>query len=222
MENQKLVIGYLQIRKIIGILGLTLPLVLIVGNFIIGGCNYVQMSISQYYYTAIGDVFIGILFAISIFLFSYKGYDAHDNKMGNWACIFGLATAIFPTNMKEPVPPCNFALSPYPFPDYFKYVHTGAAVVFFIILAYFSLCLFTKSNGPMTDEKLKRNRIYKICGWVIIGCLISLFIIYLSDSLSETLAPIKPIFVLETIILWAFGLSWLVKGEFILADHNEG
>lgn len=218
MENEKLVIGYLQIRKIIGILGIALPVILIVGNYFLGACSYIQMSISQYYYTPIGDVFIGILCAISIFLFSYKGYDNRDNWAGNFACIFGLAAAIFPTNMKDPVPPCNFSLEPYPFPDYFRHLHTGSAVVFFLILAYFSIFLFTKHVGIMTPQKVKRNKIYRTCGYVIILCLLLLLLIFLNDSIRLSLENYKPIFVLEAIILWAFGVSWLIKGEFMLAD----
>ncbi len=218
MENQNLVIGYLQIRKIIGLLGMLLPVILVVGNYFLGNCTYIQMSISQYYYTDIGDVFIGILFAISIFLFTYNGYDSRDNWAGNFACIFGLAAAIFPTNMKNPVPACNFSLVPNPFPNYFQYIHTGAAVVFFIILAYFSLFLFTKGEANPTSTKKTRNKIYKTCGYIIIACFLVLFLIFINKSLKESLESYKPIFVLETIILWAFGFSWLVKGGVILKD----
>jgi hypothetical protein len=214
-----LVIGYLQTRKIIGFLGILLPLILLIGNYLFSGCSSVQMSLSQYYYTNMSMVFTGILFAISIFLFSYKGYSKHDNLMGNIASVFGIGIAVFPTNMKTPLPPCNFSLVPDPFPIYFQYLHTGCAIVFFSILAYFSIVLFTKSNEQtLTEGKKNRNKLYKTCGYVIIGCLIILALIQLIEPLREFLKPIKPIFVLEAIILWAFGLSWLVKGEFLMKD----
>lgn len=221
MKIDNLVIGYLQLRKMIGFLGLALPLILIISNYILSKCNVVQMSISQYYYTSAGDLFVGTMAAISIFLFAYKGYNATDSMAGNIAAVFGLATAIFPTNGKVPLPACNFEISPYPFPDYFKQVHTASAVLFFLVLAYFSLFLFTKTNGEITPEKRLRNRVYRICGFVIIACLVVLAILFFVDSMMTKIAIYKPIFVLETIILWAFGISWLVKGEFILADSEK-
>jgi hypothetical protein len=218
MENNSLVIGYLQTRKIIGLLGILLPIILLVGNYLFSGCSSVQMSISQYYYTNTSMVFTGILFAISIFLFSYKGYSSHDNIMGSLASFFGLAIAIFPTDMKSPTPPCNFILSPDPFPSYFRHIHTGSAVIFFIILAYFSIFLFTKGHQTITPEKRMRNRIYKASGYTIVVCLLLLVLIFFNKDLAIFLQPYKPVFVLEAIMLWAFGLAWLVKGEFILAD----
>ncbi len=179
------------------------------------------MSISQYYYTSVGDIFVGIMAAISLFLFTYKGYSAADSRAGNLAAIFGLATAIFPTDGKVPLPACNFMISPYPFPEYFKYVHTASAVLFFLVLAYFSIFLFTKTKGELTPEKLIRNKIYRMAGFVIIACLLVLAILFFSDSLMEKIENYKPIFVLEAIILWAFGLSWLIKGEFFLTDKTH-
>jgi hypothetical protein len=219
MVASNLVIGYLQTRKIIGFLGILLPLILLVGNYIFSGCSSVQNSLSQYYYTNMSMVFTGILFAISIFLFSYKGYTKHDNQMGSIASVFGMAIAIFPTAKKVPLPPCNFALVPDPFPSYFQYIHLGSAFIFFSILAYFSIFLFTKSNDSTpTEGKKMRNKLYKTCGYLIIACLIMLVLVVTFEPIGNFLRPIKPIFVLEAIILWSFGFSWLIKGEFMMKD----
>lgn len=219
MANDSLTISYLQIRKAVGYLGISLPIILALYSFILGPCNELQSSLSQYYYTAAGNLFTGIICAISFFLYSYKGYDSIDNRAGTTASILGFATAIFPTGQKELF--CNFTMSPYPFPSYFTYIHAGAAALFFIVLAYFCIKLFTKSANndiPITNEKGIRNKIYRACGILIISCLILMAIVYLNKSLNIKLANYKPIFVLETIMLWAFGFSWLVKGEVLFED----
>ncbi|MES2797237.1 MAG: hypothetical protein V4683_14795 [Bacteroidota bacterium] len=220
MENEPLVISYLQIRKAVGFLGIFLPIILMLYSYLIGPCNEIQISLSQYYYTSAGNLFTGIICAISFFLFTYKGYHS-DNNAPRIASIFGFLTAIFPTNQKGLV--CNFEISPYPFPDYFKDVHTVAAALFFVVLAYISIRLFTKSGKKkdQTPEKEIRNKIYKACGYTIIACLILMAILYLNESIKAYLASYKPIFVLETIMLWAFGFSWLVKGEFIFEDKSN-
>jgi hypothetical protein len=45
--------------------------------------------------------------------------------------------------------------------------------------------------------------------------LIGVYAVLLSDS---PLAGIKPIFWLESFVLWAFGFSWLIKGETLWKD----
>lgn len=220
MENKSLSISYLQIRKAVGYLGIALPIILVVYSLLIGPCNEIQFSLSQYYYTSAGNLFTGIICAISFFLYSYKGYDSTDNRAGTTASILGFATAIFPTGQTKLF--CNFTMDPYPFPSYFTYIHAGAAALFFLVLAYFCLCLFTKSGNysskPITDEKRTRNRIYKICGYTIIVCLVLMAIVYLNENIKDSLAELKPIFVLESIMLLTFGFSWLVKGEVVFED----
>ena len=71
----------------------------------------------------------------------------------------------------------------------------------------------------MTARKRKRNRIYRICGYVMSLCVV-LMILYtvLPDSVVSPFTPGKPIFWLEAVAVVAFGISWLVKGEAILKD----
>jgi hypothetical protein len=48
--------------------------------------------------------------------------------------------------------------------------------------------------------------------------IVSIALVHNIRWLQLKLEEYKPIFVLETIALWAFGVSWLVKGKFILKD----
>ena len=92
-----------------------------------------------------------------------------------------------------------------------------AATVMFLTLAYFSYCLFTKSNGQPTPQKRKRNVVYRICGVAIVACivLVGVFKLFLAAT---PIADLDPAFWLESLALWAFGISWFVKGETLWKD----
>ena len=73
-DKSDLVISYLTLRKAIGVLGISFPVILALGACIFAGFD-IQRSVSSYYHTNMQDVFAGILFAIGLFLFSYRGYE---------------------------------------------------------------------------------------------------------------------------------------------------
>ena len=89
----------------------------------------------------------------------------------------------------------------------------------FLALAYFSLFLFTKvkKDGSMTREKARRNKLYVTCGVVILGCIALIPLYHLLPE-ENFLATIQPVFWLESLALWAFGVSWLTKGEMLWKD----
>ncbi len=66
------IMGYNSVRRALGLVGLGLPASLIFYALIVPGG--MQPSISEFYYTAMGDVLVGSLCAIGIFLIAYKGY----------------------------------------------------------------------------------------------------------------------------------------------------
>lgn len=99
------IISYLTLRRAVGIIGVSLPIVLLAGSVIIFNCSEVQGSISKYYHTVMRNVFVGALCAVALFLWAYKGYkrDEKDNKYlvpdnsaGNFAALFALGVAFFP------------------------------------------------------------------------------------------------------------------------------
>ena len=167
-------ISYLTLRKAIGILAFLFPIVIVVGSVLIGGCDEIQSNLSTYYHTRMRNVYVGILCAIALFLFAYKGYDRIDSIAGNLACIFALLIAFFPTSVTEPLTPC--ILSPYE-NKISSSIHFFSAGGFFVILAYFSIFLFTKKEPKPTKMKLKRNKIYRICGYIILGCILIMAVI---------------------------------------------
>ncbi|MCE9647661.1 MAG: DUF998 domain-containing protein [Chloroflexi bacterium] len=208
-----LVISYLVLRKTVGILGMALPVVVYLGARLFFQTG-IQSSISSYYHTGMRDVFVGILWTIGFFLYSYKGYEAIDNIAGNLACLFAVMVSIFPTTPDGPITGAQ---------KFIGGIHLVSASLFFLTLIYFSYFLFTKThkNGQSTSNKLKRNMVYKACAYLMSACilLIALYKI-LPDSTTTGLESIHPIFWLEALAIFTFGISWFTKGEAILWDEN--
>lgn len=217
--NELFVISYKSLRKSIGILGILFPIILAIGAIAYGGCDDIQKSISAYYHTNMRDFFVGILAAIAVFMFSYRGYDKTDRIAGILAGIFALGVAFFPSSVTE----TTICIDTLYDGGIFHILHLISAVLLFLTLSYFSFFLFTKSNSEHepTLQKLIRNRIYRICGIVMIisVLLIAVYLSFLKVNY-PSLKEFSPAFWLETVALWAFGISWLVKGEAILKDNE--
>ncbi|MFC3812556.1 hypothetical protein [Lacihabitans lacunae] len=213
MNNDNQLISFLWIRRGIGFMGIALPMILFIGTYIGTDCKYVLPSISDYYHTNMHDFFVGILCVIAIFLFTYRGYDAKDNLAANLGSLFALGVAFFPTSRLQNActQACNYE---------FSTLHLISATAFFVILAYFALVLFPKTDPRKTPspQKLKRNKIFRTCGIIIVVCIVLLFAYFIVNRKGNLNLNIPVIFILESIALWAFGISWIIKGELILED----
>jgi hypothetical protein len=210
-------ISYLTLRKAVGILGILFPIVIVGGSFILGGCNEILGNLSTYYHTPMRNFFVGILCAIALFLFAYKGYSRIDSIAGNVACVFALLVAFFPTSVTEPLASCI----PAPYVNQISSsIHFLSAGGFFMVMAFFSIFLFTRKEPKTTRMKLKRNKVYRLCGYIILGSILLMAVFYGLDKydMLPGLEKFDPVLWLETLALWAFGVSWLVKGNTILAD----
>ncbi|MBI3563490.1 MAG: DUF998 domain-containing protein [Gammaproteobacteria bacterium] len=210
-SETSLVLSYLGLRKAIGIIGISLPFVLVIGKRIMDGPGMLP-SISGYYYTTMRNVFVGSLFAIGVFLLSYRGPERKDDVAGNLACLFAIGVAIFPIMPDGGTARLSLVVG---------YLHLAFAILLFLTLAYFSLFLFRKTDATkeMTARKRHRNAIYLTCGITILGSII-LLLIYLLFLRYIVPYKLEPIFWLESFAIFAFGVSWLTKGEAILKDHE--
>lgn len=217
-HGQSLLIHYLTLRKSVGILGICLPFVLIFGVRFLTNCTILQDSISDYYYTKMGHYMTGTLCAVSLFLFSYRGYDDRDLWAGRAASLFALCVAFFPCSNFYPLSACK--VLELKGNDTINYIHFGSAACLFLVFAYFSLILFTRSSGHPTDRKRKRNVIYKVCGVIILLSIILILLYSVIPAIHKQFQEYKPIFWLEALALLAFGLSWLTKGEALFPDKK--
>jgi protein-S-isoprenylcysteine O-methyltransferase Ste14 len=160
------------------------------------------------------DVFVGILCAIAFFMLSYKGYELSDKIAGNLGCILAVGVALFPMTPEEGTVTSIARI--------IGSVHLILATLFFLTLIYFSLFLFTKTDPEKTPTrgKVKRNKVYKVCGYTMGICIALIAIdLLLPSGMTSFLEKYNPIYWLETIAVLAFGISWLTKSEAILKDE---
>lgn len=209
--DDSLVLSYLGLRKAVGVLGIALPFVLAFGTMLLDGPG-LQASISHYYYTGMRNVFVGTLCAIAVFMMSYR-YDSEDDIAGDIACVLSVGVALFPTTPSG---------TPSDMQQLIGRLHLACAAGFFLTLSYFSLVLFTRTNPTKqpTPQKVQRNRVYRVCGWIMLAA-IGLIVLYslVSREATGSLDRLAPVFWLEAIAVVAFGVSWLTKGEAILKDR---
>ena len=194
-------------RRIIGVLGLLLPLLL----YLVAGLRpnaplprwTFLDSVSAYYYTGAVGILVGVLFALSLFLFTYPGYEhvMADRVVGCVGGAAALGVALCPTtapNGISPPPWWNSTL---------RTVHYVSAVILFLSFILFAVWLFRKSNVPKQEQPLEkrcRDTVYLVCGIVMIGSVL---------WAASSLITHAPIFVPEAIAIVAFAISWLAKGE---------
>lgn len=238
--SQNRVIAYHKIRLSIGFIGIFLPFALWIGNTFINTSNILnntnwieftgqykpqanlKFSISHFYYSTVGEIFTGSLSAVALFLICYRGYPRPkygkycfipgDNFMANMAALFALLVVIFPTSSEQ----ISDNMRSYVSSENAGYIHYAAASLFFLTLAIFSFVNFRRSKRPEDFGKMKSHPIYKYCGIVMLSCMFILLLIFILDnknidvSWSETY---NITFWFETIMLLAFGISWVVKGK---------
>ena len=220
-----LVLSYLGLRKCIGIIGVALPIVLLFGRILLESLAMMKWqslgildSISVYYYSVMRDVFVGSLCATGVFLFSYR-YErwGWDDILGDIAGISAIGVALFPT-----IPPPSPKVVVTELQMIIGTVHLLLAGCFLFILALFALWLFRKGVPDPTDEKIRRNRVYAFCGSAILVCL-ALIVLDIFLPVPQWLQSIHPLFWLESLATWAFGIAWFVKGEglWLLNDKKE-
>jgi hypothetical protein len=193
-------------RQLIGHIGLFLPLILIFMAICRDGWVYWKKldSVSAYYYSGAAAAFVGMLVALSLFLFTYRGF---GNKF-NWAdrvfsVIAGLAAlcvAVFPTGAPDKAHELSWWM------PYNGIVHVVSAVVLFLMFAVFALFLFPiRAEGDEVQKgKRRRNRVYYICGAAILASMAWAVVNWKLK---------RHIFWPESFALIFFAASWLTKGR---------
>jgi succinate dehydrogenase/fumarate reductase cytochrome b subunit len=190
-------------RRLIGWIGLLLPALLVVIAIERDGLARWRSleSISAYYYTGAVAAFVGMLVALALFLFTYRGFDNPHHKADRAVAIVAglaaLAVAFFPTAAPAGVPPLSWWTRST------GVIHHAAAIVLFVMFAVFALWLFRLRKDGKTETTGWRNKLYLACGAAIVACIA--WAAYNGYTGRE-------IFVPESIALIAFSVSWLVKG----------
>jgi len=217
------VLSYYTMRRAVGVTALTLPFVLAFGHilFALFGSSHglphplIERSISDYYHTPMRNYLVGSLCAVGAFLACTRGYDLRDEIAGYIAGSLAIVVAIVPA--VNPHHPTHSRLH-----EQLGRAHLIAAALMYLALAYFCLVLFrqTAPGKPLTRRKGHRNRVYLVCGLVIVACMSVMFSLTIK-SVQRMLWPTGVIFWCESLGLMAFGVAWLVKGEVFLRDSQQ-
>lgn len=200
-----------RLRCLVGWLGMALPwLVLFLS--LVYGYGFPDSISATYYLPPCITPFMIILGSAGILLVCYNGYERIDDITCTitGCCAFGIC--LFSCGIKDLVIHWGEALNlaavgTFQIPPQVSSIfHNGFALAFFSLLAFNSLFLFTRTNGLVTPNKLKRNLIFRICGVGMIAsflCIIPISIFNLWGG----------IWVVEAIALMFFGISWLTKAN---------
>ena len=199
---------YFSLRLGMGLLAVALPLALwLVGRF--ADHETLRCSMSAYYYSpTMRDKLVGILCAIGLFLYLYKGFSKQENWALNVAGAFAILIALVPTS-----PECEGGK---PFS-----AHEAFAILFFLAIAY--VCLFRAADtlSLIRDEqKAERLRaVYRGLGILMIASPL------LAVALAQSLQPGSPrrslVFFVEAVAVWTFAAYWLVKSREMSATDAE-
>ena len=197
-------INTISLRVAIGLLGFFLPWIVLLLCVIYGcapdGHLFPDSISATYYFAPTITPFMIILGASGILLMCYRGYERIDDIINIITGIMALCICLFPCYNGDFAYVGTFQVPV----EISGWIHNISAALFFILLAYNVLFLFTKSSGEMTVNKRKRNIIYYVCG---IGMLVSLIaIFFVSGFYAGT-------WWVEAIALMFFGIAFLTKAD---------
>jgi hypothetical protein len=205
------------------LVGFALPVVIVLSGFIDFGS--VLDSLSDYIGARNKEVSVVMLLIVAWCLIKYKGYDFIDNFVGKLAGLFALGVLFFPNSTG----------------GWQSVVHFVSATGLFLVFAFMCLFLFTKtkdsppnnlwhtitsfrfglirSDEPGMERKKIRNKVYVACG---ISMLISMLVTILYNLFWQDtgMSVIKPVLMFEWLMIWAFAIAWMVKGQIILSDRR--
>lgn len=198
MKNEFLYVqytkSYFSQRKAVGLIGILLPFVLMLGNYLYFNGEFVLPTISQYYHSPMRDVFVGGLISIASFLFFYSGYGKEDRISGILAGSLTLGVVFFPTSASATSGGGS--------------MHDFFAISLFVVLAVISIFDFPRKRPGM--KKQATDTLQVICGLVILACVIAVCLYYLTRGFAKSEGCF--VFLAEFAALVAFGVSWLTEG----------
>jgi hypothetical protein len=202
--------SYTALRRGIGLLAVALPLILSILGIVLARVA-LQESISAYYHAGAGAMrnwFVGILWAIGVFLLLYRGFTQRENIALDMAGILLIVVAMVPMEWD-----CGDSCQKVS-------VHGVSAISFFLMIGY--VCIFRSSDTlHLVKDSARRHcyrKLYRFLGhamWVfptIVGVLLFLG--------ANPLGPYT-IFILETVAIWVFAAYWLIKSREIQESNAD-
>jgi hypothetical protein len=225
--------GFLQ--RIIGRVALA-PIAVVAFGRVFDDGDAWRSSISSYYYSRLGNVFVGALCALAVFFLSYQfpyrvGFGL-DRVMAYVAAVAALGVALLPTPSDGPEAIGGARLVG-------DLHHTSAALLFSAICVLCMWC-FTKSDhvddtrpwwaraadlfwpappalsGGLPVRKRRRNRVFRFCGRVIFVSMVVMFVADQRGVVGHWFL------IFECVAVLAFAFAWVVKGDSALVRRWFG
>lgn len=190
-------------RLIVGFIAITLATI----TNILSGGGLESISASYYEGDWPRNIFVGFLFAISAFLFSYNGVNKNQMLLSKVGALAALGVALFP---------CVCGGHHVCFP----YVHGTSAAIMFTILAIFCRIFYKRARSKGHKEANIRAAIYATCGIAIVASILILAIDEFSGGAISKFIP-RLTFIFENVGLVSFGIAWLTASRFIMFITRE-
>ena len=190
--------------------------VFLVGWSVLSG-EGIRGSLSEYYYTPVRDVYVGVLCALALFLWSYRGYHPFNPELRADRVVAKVASASAALVALAPLKPRQIGectlIQCVLGNEITDWVHNIAAVFFLSALATFCLILFPMTAIPRPDLG-RRLVVYGVCGATIsISLLLMVLWKFLPDDVYFALGRYKPIIILESLALFGFAIAWLQRSR---------
>jgi hypothetical protein len=202
--------SYLTMRLWIGVIGVALPLALVFGDGLVFDEHpFPRDSLSAYYYSGTRDLFVGGLLATAIFLITYKISERGlDNTLSTVAGLAAIVIALCPTKP----PTHDVALTPLQAKlgeNLLALVHLTSATLFIVSLGV--VCFFFgKREARRRPVGARTPRFWRNFHWSCAG-VIGLAVAWV--IVTQVAAwPRTSLLIGETAAVWAFGVSWFMKG----------
>jgi hypothetical protein len=196
-------------------------------------------ALSDYYYSrSLHYVFLVAVVTLGLLLIYYQ-YHEGDNVATTVAGLLGMGVALFrPAPVGATYDPVQTTVDDLHHTCAVLFLATLAYISIFLFtkpeapfekrrkafagkipsvgwLHWFKVLIWSEDDDirktPLYSQKQTRNRVYIICGIVIVICLAVL--IFINRVLHSW--PPSSTLVFESIALWSFALTWFVKGEAI-------
>ena len=205
-------------RRVLGILcGLLAPCSVLFG--LIGASHNFPgwyKSISATYYANSKMFMIGLLSATSIFFFAYKGYDWKDRICSLVQAIAAISIVMFPCRAGGAPEYVGLFCLPIATSNL---IHCIMTAVLFVAFDINILFLFTLGNGEPTKNKLLRNKIYRVCGIIILVFMIFQAFSTVTAKLLPSWFPLT--WFNEFMMLEPFAFAYIVKSNAIGKFNDE-
>jgi len=208
-ELRKHIAGtYFTLRLGMGVLAVALPLLLWLGGRFVGG-EALRCSMSAYYYSAaMRDTFVGILCAIGVSLYLYKGFSRQEDWSLNLAGVLAVGIALIPTS-----PDCaaKGGLTP----------HSALALLFFATIAYVCLTRASDTLSLIEDPGRAKRYLNRYRGLGALMILSPLVAVVLATFLQPTHPGSSLVFFVEGVAVWTFAAYWLTKSRELSLTNAE-